>query len=469
MSFEKDNTTQCFTEMDLGEIKKGIHQLDVVGETLYFSPVKGLVSTEIAEIEANEDYDSAKAKAVNRVTGLQLEMVHGCNLACSYCAVGQGNFNTPASVPLKHKVISLDTIKQSLNWAMENFEGTEFLEILYYGGEPLLFPEIVGSSANYISAFCMERGIKVGFKIVTNGTILNPHVLDIIDRHSMSVQLSVDGPPEIHDAIRIYPSGKGSFHKIKQGFDEMIKRKNIKPHVLAVYKPGDRSIVELVNEMERWFPGVPVIIRLETPQCSSSKTNSLSKEEYERDLADKMAYQYKIAAHEIIDRLEKGGFLSDIQNLLHIFQSSFGSTRKHTFSHASCSVGDRLISVGPNGQVNPCHGYPMTNNRKLGQFSNTSSALDTRHLDEISAQTPVDLREPCSKCFARYHCGGYCSVVSENRTGSIKNAWTGHCNAIRARSAYGLWLYNTISNKYPSILTALNLRDTLSGLLKTVA
>jgi len=447
--------TKAINEMPFKKWSDEVYELEAHGDKFYFSPTQAKVDSHPFEISRSLPTANSRTKK-SKLVGLQLEMVHGCNLACSYCAVGQGNFLSGSSAPIKSKVITMEVIQQAVQWMFQTFDDLDSFEVLYYGGEPLLFPDIMEQSAEYIQAFCNERGVKSFFKVVTNGTIVNERILNTFSKYKMGVQLSVDGPPELHDAVRIYPSGKGSFHRIKKNFDEMMRYGNIDTHVLAVYKPGAKTIVQLVDEMEKWFPEVPIVVRMETPQCSSSYKLS---EEQEIKMANDIIEEYKGVSMEIIKRLEQGLFLKSIQNLLNVFHSSFESTRKVSFAHRSCSVGNRLISVGPNGKVNPCHGFPMTGTRSMGTFKKEQTDVSRAHLDSIATMVDVDTRQPCSSCFARYHCGGYCSVVSEHKTGSISNAWTGHCHAIRAKSVYGLWLYQTIKDRFPEVITTLEMND----------
>jgi MoaA/NifB/PqqE/SkfB family radical SAM enzyme len=77
--------------------------------------------------------------------------------------------------------------------------------ILLRGGEPFLFPGIL-SLIEHIH----EKGIFIS--IDTNGTLVEKYARDLVRIGNMHLTFSVDGPEEIHDAVR---SVKGSFQKIK--------------------------------------------------------------------------------------------------------------------------------------------------------------------------------------------------------------------------------------------------------------
>jgi uncharacterized protein len=50
--------------------------------------------------------------------------------------------------------------------------------------------------------------------LITNGTLIDKHI-DTIKKHNYRLQISLDGPKELHDKNRIYRgSDKGSFDDI---------------------------------------------------------------------------------------------------------------------------------------------------------------------------------------------------------------------------------------------------------------
>ncbi len=107
-----------------------------------------------------------------------------CNLSCAHCVVKNGR--------LGHH--SFETI---CGWIDELYEaGARFLYL--QGGEILLWKD-GDKRPNDIIRFARERGF-FGVACVTNGTIE-------MDLDADAIWVSVDGPEQVHDAIR----GKGSF------------------------------------------------------------------------------------------------------------------------------------------------------------------------------------------------------------------------------------------------------------------
>lgn len=75
--------------------------------------------------------------------------------------------------------------------------------LTFWGGEPLLYPgfeELAGELA----------GSRHPLAIVTNGTLISRHA-ETLNRDFSRIFVSVDGPRELHDAVR----GEGTFERVK--------------------------------------------------------------------------------------------------------------------------------------------------------------------------------------------------------------------------------------------------------------
>ncbi|NNF05772.1 MAG: 4Fe-4S cluster-binding domain-containing protein [Candidatus Eisenbacteria bacterium] len=115
------------------------------------------------------------------VQALFLTLTGSCNLSCSYCFEDDKNSSK----------MLWDTAKKSLDWALS---ATNPVEIVFYGGEPLMeFPMIQKAVAYVNERVGPEHQILFG--LVTNGLLMRREVLDFLDEHRFSIQLSFDGVP----------------------------------------------------------------------------------------------------------------------------------------------------------------------------------------------------------------------------------------------------------------------------------
>lgn len=78
-----------------------------------------------------------------------------------------------------------------------------------YGGEPLLNKAALLEIASAMQAYYHEQGIKWAFSMVSNGSLLNRKtVLELKKYGFASVQITIDGNRETHDASRPWKSPK---------------------------------------------------------------------------------------------------------------------------------------------------------------------------------------------------------------------------------------------------------------------
>jgi uncharacterized protein len=137
-----------------------------------------------------------------------------CNLACKYCFEGKRKGKFYLSEETADKFI--DFIKRS------DLTGKESIKIVFYGGEPLLSLARIVSISERIGAFTKERGLKYGFTLVTNGTLLTSSVVNRLKPLGLQgVKVTLDGPKNIHDIYRPFKSGTGSFETILRNIKEV--------------------------------------------------------------------------------------------------------------------------------------------------------------------------------------------------------------------------------------------------------
>lgn len=166
-----------------------------------------LVPAEIDEYQAmRRDWEAGrqKVRAINAV----FVLTYACNLRCTYCYEGAG-------IHL-HGTMDQNVADAAVAMVLQQVKerNCQYLEVGFFGGEPLLTPDLI----LYIVTKFEEQapaGVRVGFSATTNGTLLSDEIIDFFAAHrGVGVQVTLDGPKEIHDARRPYAGGKGSYNTI---------------------------------------------------------------------------------------------------------------------------------------------------------------------------------------------------------------------------------------------------------------
>lgn len=138
-----------------------------------------------------------------------------CNFRCTYCF--QEDFRKKYSFITKEYVSkafsAIETICRDLQ-----IESTPLLYL--FGGEPLLKGKRAEETIQYTLLQAYDRGYRTA--VVTNGSTVQ-HYSSLLRKYALDfIQITLDGPPRIHDTRRIYANGKGTFDDIKRGIQSII-------------------------------------------------------------------------------------------------------------------------------------------------------------------------------------------------------------------------------------------------------
>ena len=104
-----------------------------------------------------------------------------------------------------------DVINKTIEYINDKTEKAKSIYISWYGGEPLLRPDIIGNITKGIN----REGKQYQAAIVTNGYFLDKEMAIFLKEHNVThAQVTVDGPPDIHNRRRCLPDGSDTFFKI---------------------------------------------------------------------------------------------------------------------------------------------------------------------------------------------------------------------------------------------------------------
>lgn len=149
----------------------------------------------------------------NVVFNLGVVLGRDCNMACSYCG-NRGRRDGPA--------MTGETAARLADFIGENLgRGKETIDITFYGGEPLLYKEKIRTISALVRQAAARRRVQYRFGLVTNGSLLTKEtVKELIPFGLARAVVTLDGPPAVHDALRPFADGRGSFAAIVRNMRE---------------------------------------------------------------------------------------------------------------------------------------------------------------------------------------------------------------------------------------------------------
>lgn len=147
---------------------------------------------------------------INRLNpGVNIAVILGlaCNFSCVYCYEGNMKGN---------RKMSDETAEQLVEYAKKRMtSGKKKLTLDFYGGEPLLYMDLIKKISAPLKTWADTQNIKYGFSLVSNGSLMTREVVQkLLPLGLHAVKITLDGPPETHDHLRPYTSGEPSFADI---------------------------------------------------------------------------------------------------------------------------------------------------------------------------------------------------------------------------------------------------------------
>lgn len=136
-----------------------------------------------------------------------------CNFNCIYC------YETKPAIFMDENIS-----EGVINFVKPFLPKIQEMNINWYGGEPLLGKKIIFSLSKRLIEECKKNNCKYNAHITTNGYLLTGKVAQQLKERCKvsSAQVTLDGPPSIHDKRRMLINGKGTFDRILKNIKETI-------------------------------------------------------------------------------------------------------------------------------------------------------------------------------------------------------------------------------------------------------
>lgn len=161
-----------------------------------------------------------KDRMSERFLGLTIAPTSDCNFRCVYC------YEKGA---IKSKSMSMETENAIFRFVESLKSKISSLSISWYGGEPLMRFDVIERLSEKFIRLCYENNISYQASMVTNGYLLTEEISKKLKDYKINyLQITVDGPKEIHDRRRMLANGEGTFDKI---MDNLVSYKEFLPNI----------------------------------------------------------------------------------------------------------------------------------------------------------------------------------------------------------------------------------------------
>lgn len=316
---------------------------------------------------------------------------HLCNLDCKYC------YNDDVRDPIMRIETLERVIAQTFEYVREHTPNRT-INFIWHGGEPM----IAGLDYfRHVREF-QDRfagGLGYANSLQTNGTLMNPAWLEFLKQAKFDVSISIDGPQDLHDQLRVTRGGRGSYERVAAAI-EQVREAGIPLGVCVVISQANIAHVERIYDFlaERRLPFNIIPLN----RSGAARTNFLD--------VGLDAEEYAGAWIRMYDRW----FDADED---YVFCTDFVvKTRAIAAGRPADCIGlarcaDSNIAVDPVGDVFPCATLSGSKDTRYGSIA-TSTLAELMESPVAQAYRHRAIDEQCSTCKWQHVCHGGCPARS---------------------------------------------------------
>lgn len=329
--------------------------------------------------------DGQTASYVNHLT---INVAQICNLACVYCAAGgDGTYGDPVAA------ISVAQTLPQISFFIEKAPENSSFQLNFIGGEPLLYPQIIQAIVDHAVIKGLDKNLLIQTHIVSNGTLSNQDVLNMLAQTRAHLTVSLDGPASINDLQRPTKNGQtSSTESVLQSW-ELFKK--IRPYLSglnlhAVFNENHFDVLMTYQFFKTLNP--------------DAMTFTWSLSDLNKEASQKWIESYQKA----LDLAYQTGQEIELRKITLVDQY-FKALDSQVRSRNHCGLGKNLVVLSARNEAYQCPWEVGDSQKKVGQ------KLELEPLKLRGSQTDlskdlVDINN-CQTCWARHLCGGGCSYA----------------------------------------------------------
>jgi uncharacterized protein len=367
---------------------------------------------------------------------LVMNLTNQCNLACTYCyEFGEDKVATPEG---KEKFMDFETAKTSVKMLLDQSAGRQAVHITFFGGETLMNFPLLKNVVAYATEQASAQGRTIDFSLTTNATLITPAIIDFLSDNGIGVTVSMDGPPELHDKLRVFANGRGSYDIIAPRVKALIQGHRTRPITARV------TLTNGVTDVVRIFRHLKQDLGFHEVGFAPVTTSPDRLYAIGEKGMDGVLEQFHVLAKEWLEyalRGEMHGFSNVSDTIAELYQ---GVNKSHP-----CGAALGLVGVGPSGDIAPCHRFVDSDTHALG---NVNTGIDREKQHAFLDRGHIKGKYDCHSCFARPLCAGGCHHEAFVRYGDTGHANLHYCDWIRDWTDTCLNIYGEVSAKNPEFL-----------------
>lgn len=396
------------------ELDESLAELDeLIGKEMLFAPM----------------CDNFKVVAEEEpvIKSLCLNIAHDCNLRCKYCFASQGDYDTH-----KRELMSFDVAKRAVDLLIRSTEGKrQHCEIDFFGGEPLMNFDVVKQTIEYIREQEKIHNKIFKLSLTTNGMLLDPAKVKYLTDQHISLILSLDGRPEVHNRMRPDAGGRDSYDTCARNQVYAAKHRNGEEYyVRGTYTKYNLDFTEDVRHMAALgFEGLSM-----EPVVGDDLSYAITDDDLPRifDEYDRLTDFY-------LQRYDEGRPFIYYHFIMDLYRGPCIAKRLR-----GCGAGHEYMCVVPNGDIYPCHQFVGQDGYVIG---NVYEGVTNDTLPALFRDMHVLNKPECCKCWAKFFCSGGCHANNIKYGGNIQTPYELSCRIQKKRIECAMYIQAKLAMK----------------------
>ena len=308
----------------------------------------------------------------------------GCNYRCTYC------FEQAAGYPTA--VMSREQVDAVIEIIKDHVAPGE--KISLYGGEPL------AKENREIVEYIVEKGSNIGitFFAITNAHDLD-HYMDLVGSKISTLQITVDGPREIHDRRRISLDRASSYDKVLANIETALRDTDVSIMLrINLDKENAPYIMDLLRDLEQH--GI-----LDNPslQITASPVVGVGDLTIQYDELRKLEVEVAEKYPRFRENFTNRAIAVNKDILPAIY---FGEPVRRIVTGCGASSASKVFA--PDGKIYSCLGCVGRSDQITGTYDEAGHINWNNELLDIWKRTMLAYNMECLNCKYAFLCGGGC-------------------------------------------------------------
>lgn len=305
-------------------------------------------------------------------TACSLLLTEQCNLRCKYCFE-------------KHKDnwMSENIATKSIDWLFENAAKSEEkqVSVTMFGGEPMLNWRVMELTFQRGYENMQETGISFNASIITNATVMSEAIYEMLqkyrDRVNLTVQLSIDGIPEVQNMYRVDTNGNSTWDRVEKNIPVWKRLFEDCPDKLSVHGCVNHKTIKYLHRNYKFFHDtwefkkiwyIPVaeekwtdrdveIYKEEMNKIYNDVIATVKKDKKNLELINNkfndILKEYNHA--DYIDSFIKNNYYGALHEVYNYAPLDRCFSCGQPMNSKTCGAGVNYVTITANGEVYPCH------------------------------------------------------------------------------------------------------------------